>query len=767
MCSGNRCASFYKETVDFAMSMRRSIESYWHRLASAVGLLALTASLHPASPQQSPTTDSASRQSPWTATEDHRNMMEQLGIRALRPGPSGNDQDPNHANYDEAKANPFSSLPDPLTLRDGRRVTTRTLWSKRRAEIVEHFAREVFGRIPKNVPRVTWRTTASDTGTLGGRRVVARQLIGQVDNAAFSAISVNISLTLVLPADATSKVPVMIMFRPGSIAQALGREQPGGPVGPRAPSPGDDAPATEQLVIDGWGFAFLNPASVQADNGSGLRNGIIGLTNRGRPRKPEDWGALRAWGWGASRTLDYLESDPAVNARQVGVEGVSRYGKAALVTMAFDTRFAAVLIGSSGEGGAKLHRRNFGEAVESLTGPGEYHWMAGNFLKYGAADATFGSRTPNDLPVDSHELLALCAPRLAFVSYGVPEKGDARWLDQRGSFMAAVAAQPVFRLLGARGLGVPDDYMNAQLPPVAVGLLDGQLAWRQHEGGHTDAPNWKYFLSWVDFHFGRRYTPAPAIMASAGTLTLSANASPQQPQPADKPAPRTDANSMLAHQQLLAKRTQGTIDVYFEGNSITRRWGATDYPEFLANWKSNFFGWNAADFGWGGDRIENMLWRVENGELDGVKPKVIVILAGTNNVGREPGGPEKVADISRGLKALVDLCQRKAPNATIILTGIFPRSDNVAVMPEIVRINENIARFADGHRIRYLNINDRLADRDGRLLDGMTVDGLHPTVRGYQIWADALKPILTELLGPPAATDHAPPPTGDPSAKKP
>jgi lysophospholipase L1-like esterase len=226
---------------------------------------------------------------------------------------------------------------------------------------------------------------------------------------------------------------------------------------------------------------------------------------------------------------------------------------------------------------------------------------------------------------------------------------------------------------------------------------------------------------------------------------------------------------MLAHQQLLAKRTQGRIDVYFVGNSIVRRWGATDYPEMLANWKANFFGWNAADFGWGADRIENMLWRLEHGELDGVNPKVIVILAGANNVGTRPGGDAKVADITRGLKALVDLCRRKAPNATIILTGIFPRNDindNIAVVPEITRINTELSHFADGKAVRYININDKLADKDGRLFNGMSVDGLHPTVKGYQLWANALKPLLTELLGPPAATDQAPPPTGDPSARR-
>ena len=685
-------------------------------------------------------------------------MMEQLGIKTLRPGPSGNEQDPNHANYDEALANPFPNLPDVLTLKTGQKVTTARQWRARRAEIVEEFEREVYGRIPRKVPRVTWSVTASDTGTVGGTRVVGKQLTGHVDNSAYPLITVDISLTLVVPADASGPVPLMMMFRGGSLAQAVGKPAPPGDARPAftppPPQPGSDAPATEQLVVDGWGYAFISPASIQADNGAGLTRGIIGLVNRGQPRKPDDWGALRAWAWGASRALDYLETDRRVNAKQVGIEGVSRYGKAALVTMAFDQRFAAVLIGSSGEGGAKLHRRNWGEAVESLTGSGEYHWMAGNFLKYGASEASFGSKNAGDLPVDSHELIALCAPRLTFVSYGVPEKGDAKWLDQQGSYMAAVAAGPVFRLLGAKDFGTSDDYLKEKMPAVNVGLLDGQLAWRQHDGGHTDAPNWKYFIPWADKFFTRPYTPAPPVPAA------------QEPRGADKPTPRTDANSILAHQQLLAKRTQGKIDVYFVGNSIVRRWGATDYPEMLANWKANFFGWNAADFGWGADRIENMLWRLENGELDGVNPKVIVILAGTNNVGTSPGGDAKIADITRGLKALLDLCRRKAPNATIILTGIFPRSDNIAVMPEITRINVELSHFANGTTVRYVNINDKLADKDGRLFEGMSVDGLHPTVKGYQLWADALKPLLTELLGPPATTDQAPPPTGDPSARR-
>jgi len=242
---------------------------------------------------------------------------------------------------------------------------------------------------------------------------------------------------------------------------------------------------------------------------------------------------------------------------------------------------------------------------------------------------------------------------------------------------------------------------------------------------------------------------------------------------ADQPVPRTDENSRLAHEQLLEKARRGGIDVYFEGDSITRRWGALDYPKFLANWKENFFGWNAADFGWGGDNVQNILWRLHNGELGNVHPKIIVVLAGTNNIGNRPSTGEddsRIAQVSAGMKAVLAVCRDKAPEATIILMGIFPRNDNagnpLGVMPVIDKINENLARFADGKKIRYLNINEKLADKDGRLLDGMTADKLHPTLKGYQVWADALKPIFTELLGPPAKEDHAPPPTGDPSAAK-
>jgi len=671
--------------------------------------------------------------------EDHADMMRQLGITKLRPGANGRAAagEPGAANYDPAQANPYPDWPDPLTLEDGRKVTSAaTWWRERRPEIVEDFEREVYGRVPANVPKVAWTVAETVETTVGGQPVVARRVIGHADNSAHPAIAVDINMAVVVPTQAQGPVPVLILFGRGNM--------PGEPVfRPGAQEPAAP-PSTDQLIAAGWGYVSLSTASIQADNGAGLTAGIIGLVNKGQRRTPEQWGALRAWAWGASRALDYLGTLPAVDARRVGIEGVSRYGKAALVAMAFEPRLAVVLVGSSGEGGAKPHRRNFGEALENLTGPGQYHWMAGNFLKYGAAEASFGSRNASDIPVDAHQLIALCAPRPTFISYGVPEKGDAHWLDQQGSYMATVAAGPVFRLLGARDLGVAEDYRVARMPPVDRGLLEGELAWRQHDGGHEDRSNMSFFIAWANRLLP--HTPPPV--------------------PADQPRMRADRNSHLAHQQLLAKAKSGGIDLYFLGDSITRRWGALDYPDLLAHWNKTFHGWNAGNFGWGGDRTENVLWRLDQGELDGVEPKVIVIQAGTNNVGKEPGDDAKVADVTRGVSAIVSACRKKAPAATIVLTAIFPRNDNPAVMPTIARINARLAKLADGRSVRFLDVNPKLADADGILFEGMTVDGLHPSVKGYEAWASVLEPILTELLGPPAATDHAPPPTGDPSAAK-
>ncbi len=500
----------------------------WSKLSISLISFSCVFALGAASVAQSPPVT-------FTTDQDRQNMMDQLGIKALRPGPSGNEKAPNHANYDESQANPFPNIPDPLVMNDGRKVTTPAMWwNERRPELVEMFSKYIYGRVPSDVPKVTWTVTTVDHERIGFTPVIAKDLIGEVDNSAYPAIKVRIHMTLVTPERAKGPVPVLMMFSHAGFPapnEPSGEEldrvnaawkallvqqdpslkdvfaehpawQPVKATPFQFPQLNEDGgpPNTWQLVAAGWGFVLLDPASVQADDGAGLTRGIIGLVNKGQPRHPEDWGALRAWAWGAGRGLDYLETDPAVDAKHVGIEGVSRFGKATLVTMAFDQRFAMALVGSSGKGGATLLHRNFGEAVESLAG-GEYYWMAGNFMKYGASEATFGSKTPGDIPVDSNALIALCAPRLTFISYGIPAKGDARWLDHEGSFMATVDASRVFKLLGAAGLE-EGDYRTAKMPPVNQGLLGGQLAWRQHDGGHTDAPNMKWFLEWADKSIG-------------------------------------------------------------------------------------------------------------------------------------------------------------------------------------------------------------------------------------------------------------------------
>ena len=381
-----------------------------------------------------------------TAQEDHQRMMDLLHISALRPGADPNHPDaPNAVNYDEAKANPYPELPDPLVLKNGKKVkTAKAWWSERRPQIVEDFDREIYGRVPKVTPKVNWEVTSTTPETNNGVAVITKKLVGHVDHSAYPPVTVDIQLSLTTPAEAAGPVPVMMEFGFGG---PFPRRQGASP--PKMPPPTPGPTWQQQVLAKGWGYATIVPNSIQADNGAGLTQGIIGLVNKGQPRKLDDWGALRAWAWGASRALDYFETDKAVDAKQVGLEGHSRYGKAVLVAMAYDARFAIAFVSSSGEGGAKLHRRDWGERVENVAGTGEYHWMAGNFLKYA------GPLTWKDLPVDSHELIALCAPRPVFVSAGAPAAGDG-WVDAKGSFLAAAAAGPVYRLLGKKDMGTEE-----------------------------------------------------------------------------------------------------------------------------------------------------------------------------------------------------------------------------------------------------------------------------------------------------------------------
>jgi hypothetical protein len=407
--------------------------------------------------------------------EDHQLMMTKLGITALRPGPSGNPEASNAANSDESKATAYTFLPDPLVFNDGSKVTTPKQWEARKLEIKEDFDREMYGRIPENVPGVTWKVKSEKDSTLGKTPVKIREMLGIVDNSSYPEISVTLQMSITIPVNSKGKVPLVLEFGwnfPPSF---------------RLP-PQEGKPWQEQILENGWGYAVLVPTSYQADHGAGLRSGIIGLINKGQPRKLDDWGALRAWAWGASRAMDYFETDKKIDEKRVVIEGLSRYGKAAIVAMAYDERFAIGFIGSSGAGGAKILRRVFGEQVENLASSAEYHWFAPNFIKYA------GPLGPNDLPVDAHQLIALCAPRPVFISVGSPEV-EGQWIDARGMFLAGVHAGPVYRLLGKKDLGTDI------FPPQETGLFDGEIAFRQHSGGHTVVPNWPTFIQYAHRYF--------------------------------------------------------------------------------------------------------------------------------------------------------------------------------------------------------------------------------------------------------------------------
>ncbi len=418
------------------------------------------------------------------SAQDHELMRQQLGLTVPnRRGPSGNPQAPDAANSDESKVGSYI-LPNPLKLNNGQPVlTTAGWWEERRPEIVEAFDREVYGRLPANLPAVNWKVVSEKDTLVGNFPIREKRLRGIVDNAAYPAVEVEIELLLAIPAATREAVPVVLHF--GFINSPFGNDEvtPIGLGSPHEPS------WKEQLIARGWGYAILVPGSIQADHGAGLRQGIIGLMNRGQPRRPDDWGALRAWAWGASRAMDYFRQDPAVDGARIAVEGLSRYGKAAAVAMAYDQRFSLGFIGSSGAGGTKILRRNFGEQVENLASSGEYHWFCGNFIKYAS------NLTVDDLPVDAHQLVALCAPRPVFISAGSPLV-EGQWIDAKGMFLAGVHAGPVYRLLGKKDLG------TTEFPVLGTPLFSGEIAFRQHAGGHSTGPNWSTWIAWACRYWG-------------------------------------------------------------------------------------------------------------------------------------------------------------------------------------------------------------------------------------------------------------------------
>jgi len=494
---------------------------------------------------------------------DHAEMLAKLKITTpLRPGPGGRlnadgSAPANFANYNEAKAVAKSPAPPLLVMANGRKITTAAQWQQRRTELLEVFDREIYGYTPDAAKKikVTWEVTGTTEGMSGTIPTITRSLVGHVDPTYYPAITVDIIASVTTPANAAGKVPMIIQFGgqiPGA-GRAAGAGAPGaGRAGgaPAANAAGGGAGAgrgaatqTPEQIADaervrkntppfpngattwqqaaislGWGYGNLVPASIQADGGGdNFRRGIIGLINKGESRKVEDWGALKAWAWGAGRLIDFFETDALVDAKQVAFEGHSRYGKATMVTMVYEPRIANGFVSSSGEGGAKLWRHLVGQTVESLSNAGEYYWMGTNFIRYG------GPLTVDDLPVDQHQFIALVAPRNIFLSGGEYVEGNGvpgtnsrysleNWQDTPGTFMAAAGASPVWKLLGKKPLSnkalgisfddVPDAVaVKAKMPPPLTPLIDGDVAFRQHDGGHVDGPNWPTFIEFASHNF--------------------------------------------------------------------------------------------------------------------------------------------------------------------------------------------------------------------------------------------------------------------------
>ncbi len=441
---------------------------------------------------QMPSPEERARIEAGNAAERDRELK-LLGVTAMQPGVTAYDiGKPGNANYDESKANPFPKLPELMTLQNGTKVKTRAQWKQRRKELKVLFDEDVYGKFPAKIPSVSWTTTGTEEMTVAGVPVVVKHLVGHTDNSAYPAITVDIHADLVTPVSSKGKkVPVIIgggSTRPRPVRPPAAAGQ-----AVHMLSMPENLPDSSELLLKhGWGFVSRTSNEVQADNGAGLTSGIIGLVNKGQPRSLDDWGVLRAWGWGDSRIVDYLLTDPGVDGTKIGVMGHSRGGKAALAAMVDDPRIAIGYISSSGAGGANLYRRNYGEAVSNLAGNSEFHWFAGNFLRYAAA-----GHTANEMPVDSHEFIALAAPRAVFIGGGaflddpkfVP--GDA-WQDAQGMFMAAAAASPAWEIYGAKGLN------TSTFPPMNTFVNTGRVAFRQHQYGHTPAPNWPYFIEFAD-----------------------------------------------------------------------------------------------------------------------------------------------------------------------------------------------------------------------------------------------------------------------------
>ena len=443
---------------------------------------------------QPPTTRAGDRALPAPGTRGNPDNVPFIG----RGDPNGNPvrlaKSTGHvSNYSEEKVRAYT-LPDPLVLENKARVANADQWfNERRPEILKSYREQIYGRVPANTPAVTWTVAETNAGARGGTAVMQR-VTGRMGSKPDGP---RMNLTVYLPAKASGPVPLVLSITFGFPAARPSTAKAGQPpaktpekatpakpaAGPRPGAGGFDPVA--EVLGRGWGYASLPYGEIQPDRADRWSEGVIGLTLKEGQKRPaaDEWGTISAWAWGISRAIDYLQTDPAVDAKRISITGASRLGKTVLWAAAQDERVAAVFSVVSGEMGAALIRRDWGETLDDMAQ--NFPWQfAGNLQQWvGRWD---------ELPVDQHMLISLCAPRPVYVNGGLTDQ----WSDPKGEFLALVAAGPVYRLLGVKDLGV------TELPPLDAPVTTGELGFHYHSRGHMAVPaDWKAYLDFAERHF--------------------------------------------------------------------------------------------------------------------------------------------------------------------------------------------------------------------------------------------------------------------------
>ncbi|PWT96137.1 MAG: acetylxylan esterase [Blastocatellia bacterium] len=395
-------------------------------------------------------------------------------------------------NYDESKVGTYS-LPDPLIFSNGTQVHTVADWNKRRAELLELFATNVYGHNPAPPKALHYEIFDRSTDALNGTAI--RKQITIFFSS--SKTGPKEDLLIFIPKNASKPVPVFLSLsfvgnqtaandpaiKLGTVWNPRTRQKEVAPEQTR----GSSMSETATVLAHGYAYATICYTDIEPDFNGGYVSGIRPLffKNGQSEPAPDEWGAIGAWSYGLSRALDYMEKDKDVDAKRVAIIGHSRLGKTVLWTGALDQRFAMVISSCSGEGGASLSRRDYGERVRNLITNFPY-WFSANYKKYADHE--------DQMPVDMHELIALIAPRPAYITAGETD----RWADPNGEFLACVAAGPVFRLLGQADLGI--DEMPALDQPIMK-----TIGFHIHTGGHAITPfDWEQFLKFADIHLRKR-----------------------------------------------------------------------------------------------------------------------------------------------------------------------------------------------------------------------------------------------------------------------